>query len=178
MGFSTLKLIAVRAYGLSYNLSTQATRTVKIQAASMTNRSILGVVVGVLAFSLAYYGVQRILFPHVSFNEELMSMAKTLNKTCPIRVDQSTQLDNAIALPDNVFQYNYTLLNITKAEVNLDTMKKYFEPGVVNRVRTNPDMKIFRDNRATVNYTYNDMNGVFIFKIVVTPDMYDDERIQ
>ncbi len=139
------------------------------------NRSLLGVVVGVVAFFLAYYAVQRIFFPPVDFNEQLMAVAKELNKTCPIRVDEYTQLDNAIALPDNVFQYNYTLLNISQAEVNLDTVRKYIEPSVVNGVRTSPDMKIFRDHKTTVNYNYKDKDGVFVLTIAVTPDRYAAE---
>ena len=137
------------------------------------NRTLLGVVVGVVAFSLAYFAVQRIFFPPRSYNEELMAVAKELNKTCPIRVDEYTQLDNTIALSDNVFQYNYTLLNITQAEVNVDTVRKYIEPGIVNGVRTSPDMKIFRDHNTTVNYNYRDKEGVFVLTIAVTPNMYE-----
>ena len=87
-------------------------------------------------------------------------------------VDQHTRLDNAVALPDNTFQYNYTLVDITKSEVNLDTVKKYVEPGILNNVRTNPGMKTFRDNKTTFIYYYKDMKGEFVFKYPITPDMY------
>ena len=43
----------------------------------------------------------------------MMAAASEINKTCPIMVDQYTQLDNALALPDNSFQYNYTLIDIS-----------------------------------------------------------------
>ena len=87
-------------------------------------------------------------------------------------VDKDTRLDNAVALPGNVFQYNYTLINLNKDEVNPDTVKKYIEPAIINGVRTNPDLKIYRDNKTTMTYSYRDKNGVFILKIPVTPEMY------
>jgi len=87
-------------------------------------------------------------------------------------VDQETRLDNAIALPENSLQYNYTLVNIESTEVNPDTVKKYIEPGIINLVKSSPDMKIYRDNKTTIIYNYRDKNGVFILKLVVTPEMY------
>jgi hypothetical protein len=39
-----------------------------------------------------------------------MAAANELNKSCLMMVDQDTRLDNAVALPENVFQYNYTLI--------------------------------------------------------------------
>ena len=105
----------------------------------------------------------------------MMEAASELNKTCPIMVDKDTQLDNAVAMPDNVFQYNYTLVNLEKSQVNIDTVKKYIEPGLINSVKTNPDLKNYRDNKVTMAYSYKDKNGVFILKISVTPDLYTDK---
>lgn len=101
-----------------------------------------------------------------------MKSASEINKSCPIMVDQFTRLDNAIAMPDNVFQYNYTIVNHEKSEVNLDTAKKYILPRLVNNVKTSPEMKFARDNHLTMSYKYSDKNGVFVVKYTITPDMY------
>jgi hypothetical protein len=103
----------------------------------------------------------------------MMAAASEINKTCPIMVDQYTRLDNVLAMPDNACQYNYTLVNIDKSEVNLDIVKKYIKPGLINNVKTSPDLKIYRDNKTTMVYNYRDKNGVFILKYSVTPDMYE-----
>lgn len=87
-------------------------------------------------------------------------------------VDRDTRLDNAVALPGNILQYNYTLVNLDKSEVNVDTVNKYVVPGIINNVRTNPGLKVYRDNKVTMDYAYKDKNGVFVLKISVTPDMY------
>jgi hypothetical protein len=136
---------------------------------------IIGAIVGIVIFGLTYFAVQQIFFKPASFNNAMMEAASELNKSCPIMVDQDTRLDNAIALPDNVFQYNYTLVNLNKSEVNIDTVKKYVEPGLINNVKTNPDLKMYRDNKITMAYNYRDKNGVFVLKISVTPDKYANQ---
>jgi hypothetical protein len=134
-------------------------------------KKLIGTIVGIIVFGLSYYGAKQ-LFKAPSFDKAMMEAASELNKTCPIMVDQDTRLDNALALPENIFQYNYTLVNLDKSEVNVDTVKKYVEPGLINNVKTNPDLKVYRDNKVTMAYNYRDKNGVFVLKINVTPDLY------
>jgi hypothetical protein len=134
----------------------------------------IGVITGIVVFGLVYFGVQHLFFKAPSFDKAMMEAASELNKTCPIMVDQDTRLDNAAALPGNTFQYNYTLVNLDKSEVNIDTVKKYIEPQIINNVKTNPDLKAYRDNKVTMAYNYRDKNGTFVLKISVTPDMYAD----
>ncbi len=88
-------------------------------------------------------------------------------------VDKDTRLDNAIALPGNILQYNYTLVTLSKAELNLEYIKETFEPKIINSVKTNPDLKIFRANKTTMVYNYNDKEGTFVYRITVTPDLYN-----
>ena len=139
--------------------------------------NIIGAVTGIVVFGIVIFGVtqffdkQEFLKPQ-SFDNVMMQVASEINKSCPIMVDSETRLDNVIALPDNVFQYNYTLINYSKEDVNVNDIIKNIEPGIINNVRTNPDMQIYRDNKTTMNYFYKDKNGEFINKISVTPDMY------
>lgn len=135
-------------------------------------KKLLGLVFGIIAFAVAYWGVQQIFFSPPSINKMMMQEASEINKTCPIMVDQYTRLDNVLASPPKSFQYNYTLVNLTKSDVNLDTIKKYVEPAILNNVRTNPDMKTLRKNKVTMIYYYKDKNGNFVYKYTVTPDMY------
>lgn len=136
------------------------------------NKKLIGSILGIIFFGLSYFLIQQFFFKPPSFDKVMMTAASELNKTCPIMVDQYTRLDNAIALPDNSFQYNYTLINMDKSEVSVDTAKKYLLPNIINNVKTNPDLKIYRDNKTTMIYNYKDKNGVFIVKFSITPDMY------
>lgn len=133
---------------------------------------LMAIVGGILAFGITFFVAQQIYLKATSFDKELMQVAIVYNSSCPLMVDEETRLDNVVALPENIFQYNYTLVNMTKEEVKVDTLKKYLEPVIVNNVKTNPDLVIFREKKTTLNYYYKDKNGEFIHKISVTPDMY------
>ncbi len=112
------------------------------------------------------------LFRKPAFDKALMEAASELNKSCPIMIDNATRLDNAIAMPGNVFQYNHTLISMAKDSTNIDELKDYLEPTITNFVKTNPDMQTMRDHDVTVNYYYKDMQGVYLFTISVKPEQY------
>lgn len=116
--------------------------------------------------------VQQFFFNAPSLDKTLMKVASEVNKTCPMMVDKETRLDNTVALPDKIFQYNYTLVNMVKDSINVQDLKNYLEPNVTNNMKTNPDMKFYRDKKITMTYYYKDKNGVFVIKIAVTPDKY------
>jgi hypothetical protein len=134
----------------------------------MNLKTLAGITVGVVVMVL----VQQFFLKAPSFDKQMMQVASELNKTCPIMVDAETRLDNTVALPDKVFVYNYTLVNQVKDSVNVEQLKNYMEPIVTNNMKTNPSMKFYRDNKITMSYYYKDKNGVFVFKIDVTPDLY------
>jgi hypothetical protein len=106
------------------------------------------------------------------YDKIMVSYANQINKNCPIMIDVNTRFDNATVLPGNVFQYNYTLVNMDKANINIDDLKNYMEPKVTNWVKTSPEMKALRDIKITFNYYYKDKAGVYLLTISVTPDKY------
>jgi hypothetical protein len=131
-------------------------------------------VVGMITGALALVLVQHFFFKAPTYDQVMMEAASEINKSCPMMVDQDTRLDNAVALPANIFQYNYTLVNLEKAKTDVSQIENYLTPILINNVKTNPDMKINRDNKTTMGYYYKDRNGEFLFKILVTPELYTD----
>jgi len=125
----------------------------------------------IVAYLAAYFLVEQLRTPNL--DKVMMKTASMINESCPIMVDSETRLDNAIALPSMVFQYNYTLVNMEKETVDTIMLKNYLEPNIINFVRTNPDMKFQRDNKVTINYYYKDKNGNYLFTISVTPEQYE-----
>ncbi|BAX80635.1 hypothetical protein [Labilibaculum antarcticum] len=125
-------------------------------------------------YVIGQFGGDKImnLFREPAFDKAMMEIASELNESCPIMVDQETRLDNAIAMQDNKFQYNYTLVNVVKDSINIEELKNNLSPTIVNFVKTNPDMKNIRDHETIVNYSYKDMTGVFLFTISVKPIEY------
>jgi len=135
--------------------------------------------IGFVVFFAIFYAVGQFggeklvsLFKKPAIDKAMMEMASEINKSCPFMVDNLTRLDNAVAMPNNVFQYNYTLINIVKDSLDINELKNNIEPTIINFVKTNPDMKAMRDNKTTVNYYYKDMTGVFLLTISVGPDKY------
>lgn len=136
---------------------------------NLSVKSLLGVVLGIaIMVSLEQY-----FFKTPTIDETMMELASEMNKSCPVMIDGETRLDNTIALPDKVFQYNYTLVNMVKSTTDTLALKNKLAPTIANFVRTNPQMKFQRDNKATLNYLYKDQTGQYLFLISITPDQYE-----
>ncbi len=107
-----------------------------------------------------------------SVDEQLMQVAKEINKNCPITVDKDTRLDNTMASVGKRFTYSYTLTSWAAEEIDLTALQNYLRPRIINSAKTSPDMKYLRDNSVTIVYRYLDKTGRFIFDITVTPADY------
>lgn len=130
----------------------------------------IGIIVGMVAFVISYYGVQQLF--KKDLESELKNAALELNKQTPIQVDQFSRLDSASTRGKTNFIYYYSLFDLEKSEVNLDTVNKYIRPNLIENIKNNPELKVYRDNNITMDYKYYDKNGVFITKISVTPELY------
>jgi len=132
----------------------------------------LGTILGIVLFSLASFFVKQFLNKPPSFDKILVEVVNEINKVCPMIVDSDTQLDNAISKPPNILQYNYTLINYEKEDLDVLELEKNLEPIIVNGIRTNPDMQFLRDKNVVFDYFYKDKNGVFLLKVSVPPEKY------
>ncbi len=139
-------------------------------------KKIIGTTIGIAVGLFVAFLVKQFLFSPPSFDDAMMLAASEINKSCPIMLDQDTRLDNAMALPGNVLQYNYTLVNWIKDSIDSKSFEEYMRPLILNNVVTNPDLKIYRDNKTTLAYNYKDMNGKFVIKILITEDQYKDKE--
>jgi len=135
-------------------------------------KKIAGIIVGIIIVISVGFILQQFFFKAPSFDKIMKKAAIDMNKTYPIMVDQHTRLDNAVLLPNNEFQYSYTLVYMVKDSINLQAFENYMKPAILNGVRTNPDLKEYRDNKVTMSYNYKDKNGVFLTKISVTAEQY------
>ena len=134
------------------------------------------VVVLAVCYVIGYFGGNKIIavFKDPNLNQELMAVASEINKSCPFMADKETRLDNAVVMKGNTLQYNYTLVNMVKDSINIEKIKTYLEPNIINTVKSNPELKIFRDNKVTLNYSYKDKTGIYLFTISVKPDQYQE----
>lgn len=155
----------------SPNHSNEKTKTKKVKGLKYW----IGFTIGFAIFLvIGQLGGEKIaeLLRKPAFDKALMATASEINKSCPIMVDNETRLDNTIALPEKVFQYNYTLISTVKDSIDIEVLKSYLEPILKNFVRTSPDMQTMRENKTSLNYYYKDMNGSHILTITIRPEDY------
>jgi hypothetical protein len=129
----------------------------------------IGVVVGV-CISMAVSS----LFTQKKYlsDKDLLKEVERGNKTCPIVVDEFTRIDSFSMPKSKIFMQHGTAIGITKEEANLDTIRKYIEPSLLENTRTNPLLKPARNSKITFIYSFNDMNGEVFYEYIVTPEMY------
>ncbi|MCK5198362.1 MAG: hypothetical protein KAR21_08430 [Spirochaetales bacterium] len=140
----------------------------------ITKQIIITVIAVTIGSIFGNLGVEYFLNQNNSFDKQMMKAASELNESCPIMVDTDTRLDNSIALPDNVFQYNYTLVNYTKEELDIEKLEENISPNILNNLKTNPSLKIYRDNKVTMAYSYKDKEGIFLFSLEFKHDDYKE----
>ncbi|UII33157.1 hypothetical protein LVD17_04865 [Fulvivirga ulvae] len=130
--------------------------------------SIVGVVIGAVAFFLVY----NYFFAGPSTDEILQHAAAKVNEQCPMLIDDQTRLDSATALPDNNFQYRYTLSNIDKSNTDLAVLEENLKAMIIEAIKNNPDMTTFKELGTTIQYYYEGSDGEQLFNIVITEDMW------
>lgn len=128
----------------------------------------VGIAVGVSVSVL----LNHYVFGSSSFDEVMVKAAEELNKDCPVMLDQETRLDSASVPSENNFMYHYTLVNWVKDSIDANAFKSAMEPIILESVKTNPEMKIYRENKTTMAYSYYDRNGNFLTEIKITADQY------
>lgn len=132
--------------------------------------TMVGFGVGAIFFALFFYGAQQLFKPDLE--SELREAALELNKQTPMHIDAYIRLDSASSKGKTNFIYHYTLFDMEKSEVNLDTVDKYIRSGIIENVKHSPDLKVFRDNNITMDYRYYDRNRELVTEISVTPELY------
>jgi len=132
----------------------------------------IGTVIGVIVAVAVSTLIRKYVFnENNNIDQQLKAVSEMTNKNCPMYVDSLTRMDNTMALPDNTFQYNYTI-KIDTTVSSLSELKTNLKSIILNSVKTNPALKEFRDNSVTMAYSYNDEKGNFLFKIELSPNDY------
>jgi hypothetical protein len=124
-----------------------------------------------LLLVVLFITVQKIFFKS-SIYKEVTKFALEMNKTCPSMVDPETRLDKVIASADNNLQFNYTLVNMIKDSLPINSLKNYMEPVILDKIKNSATLKKFLDKNLTWIYSYNDKKGDFIFKITYAPEQF------
>ncbi|WP_340066913.1 hypothetical protein [Ascidiimonas aurantiaca] len=145
-----------------------------LQKENSKKTRIVSIVAGLISFVVAYLGIQYFL-SRPDFEAQMKEAASELNEQLPMIIDEFTRLDSATVVSKSRFAYHYTLKNVAKPEVNLDTVAKYIKPGIIENIKNSPELAPYRENKITMDYVYYDKDGYLVTTISVTPDLYTTE---
>jgi len=134
----------------------------------------ISVVVIIAGFMIGLKMADIFYKSETSIDKQLMNTAKEINKSCPIYIDKDTRLDNTISGPGKTLAYNYTLVNLQVNEVDIEALKGYIRPRILNIIKTLPEMKDMRENGVTFIYRYSYKNSIYAFDLKITPNDYRD----
>ena len=129
-------------------------------------RVIMAVVIGISAGVSTFIHLQR----RNSVEDKLVQTSNTLNARLPLNVDSDTRWDTTVPGPGRCLTYCYTLIHVSKSEINPGEVAARIRPKLLLYYRTNPEMKLFRDNRVTLHYVFKDKLGEAVTSVDVTPD--------
>ena len=96
---------------------------------------IIQILVGSITFIIAYFAVQQFFKKDIEI--ELRNAASELNKQTPMQIDQFSKLDSVSNRGKTNFIYYFTLIDLEKSEVNLDTVNKYIKPNIIENIKAN-----------------------------------------
>ncbi len=88
-------------------------------------------------------------------------------------VDSETRIDGIEMKKPNTILYKYTLVNLSVESVDTASFARALKPGIISTLKTNGDIKDFKDQNATFEYLYNDKNNKFIYLFKITPKDYN-----
>lgn len=127
---------------------------------------IMAVVIGISVGVSTFIHLQR----SNSVEEKLVQTSKNLNARLPLNVDSETRWDTTVPGPGKCLTYCYTFVNASKGQINPDEVAAKAKAKLLLAYRTSPDMKLFRDNRVTVRFTFKDKLGETVASVEASPD--------
>ena len=131
--------------------------------------SVIGAVVGSIIAAHFFSGGS------VKFEKQLLNASNELNKNCPMIIDKETRLDTSVGGPGKKFTYFYTLINYSSADavgISKEKFEGAIKPNLVNNIRTNKNLKLFRDMEVEMIYTYRTNDNKEFARISVKPQEY------
>ena len=102
----------------------------------------------------------------------LASATELINDRCPEMVDPETRLDSVSLSQENQLIYYYTLPNKESRGINPSAFHAYLLTEIIENVRSNPDLRMYRDSSITFIFNYRGRNGGLITEFPLGPEIY------
>ncbi len=100
-------------------------------------------------------------------NQNLFAVAAEINKKCPIATDENTRMDSATVFNEYMITYHYTIHTVSNKDIDLVKFKGSMQTAMDEKYKTDPQLKIYRENNIAVAYDYKDKAGNFLCYFIV-----------
>ena len=95
-------------------------------------------------------------------------IVRTLNKECPVQLDENTILFRYNYLAPDTMVLNYQMSNVLKDSLDIEATKQTFEPILRKDIGQKIDPKTMLFSTFNSVYRYYDLNQEFLFEIVIS----------
>lgn len=103
----------------------------------------------------------------LSIEEGFLEAEKLINSRAPIKIDDETRLNKAVAGPGDLMTYFYSLTNVTLGDVNPASVLEDIKPKLLASLCSNADMQPVLQAGAKLIYVYSDKDGEEVGRIDV-----------
>lgn len=131
----------------------------------------------ILFFTLIFiltgaFAIKKLFYTDSAFDKQLKFLSTEINKTTPVLVDQNTRLDRTETKRGEIFLYHYTLVNMEKGNFEEEELREYLRKQILANIKSNPELKYFRDHGTAMIYTYKDKNSKHLFDLTFNAKDY------
>ncbi|MBI9019692.1 MAG: hypothetical protein JEZ10_00345, partial [Verrucomicrobia bacterium] len=94
-----------------------------------------------------------------------------LAKATPMVIDYETRMDRILVTGEKTVTCYYTLLNVTKEEVDTAEFVRMMRPGLLDRYNQHPALEWFRDRNIQIQHAYYGRDAQWVATIQVPADV-------
>lgn len=95
-----------------------------------------------------------------------------VNKNCPKMLDEETRLEKVVFTKPSLIIYNYTLVNLSKQNVDTSQFRTALWPGILSTIRVDKDLAGLREHQMNFEYRYYDKSKELIYTFKISPGNY------
>lgn len=106
-------------------------------------------------------------------SQQLADFAESVNKRCPMVIDSFTTLNNCAAFSDYRLHFNYQFNSMYKEEVDTIALFLNSREQMINRIKTDPALGVFKKNDLSLTASFYDKTGNYICGVAVSPKDYN-----
>jgi len=103
----------------------------------------------------------------LSIEEGFIEAEQLINSRAPIKIDDQTRLNKAVAGPGDLMTYFYSLTNVIVGDVNPASLLDDIKPKLLASLCSNADMQPVLQAGAKLVYVYSDKNNQDVGRIEV-----------